>query len=1195
MTITSVTTKKVAAAVVGLAMLSVLSFALPVKAAGLTESQIQSILSLLSSFGADQSVITNVNSSLRGQATTGGTTTTAGAYTFSANLTVGSTGADVMALQKLLNSDSATQVAASGAGSPGNETSYFGPATRAAVIKFQTKYGISPTSGYFGPLTRAKASSMGGSTGSTGGTTTTPTQPVATGTGLSVAAASQPAASLAPDNATRIPFTRFMVTAGNDGDVVMNSVTVERTGLANNSAFSGVILIDENGNQLGIEKTLNSNNQATVGEAVTIPRGQTRTFTVAANRADTNSLAGQVASFSVIAVNTTAAVSGSLPIVGASHTINESLAIGSVTVSRGSTDPGSSQTKEVGTVGYTFSSVKVTAGSAEEIYFKSIRWNQTGSAGSGDLANMKTIVDGVEYPTTVSSDGKYYSTVFPGEGLLIAKGSSKDLSIKGDIIGGSNRGVDFDIAKRTDMYMLGKTFGYGIKAPAGDDSSGTDDSAFHTTDDPWYDASQVTVSSGTISVSSWTAVSSQNVAENLLNQPIGGFTIDVKGEPITVGTLKFGIGTDSSTANLADITNLTLVNESGAVVAGPKDGADTDGYELVSFSDSVTFPIGITRLTLKGKFGTDFANGDTITASTTASGWGSVTGQSTGNTVTPTPSSTVTSGATMTLKAGALTVSVSSVPIAQTVIAGSSQFTFANYIFDATASGEDLRVTSIPLYNSSSGTATDLTNCRLYDGSTVLNSSNVVNPSSHASTTSFVFDGAGLVLPKGTAKTLALKCDIKSGTTAAYWWGIDGDEDTNFTGVSGVTSGQTIAETFTESSGQVMTASAGGTLSVVLDTASPGYAIASSGSTGVELARIKFSAANEDVDLRQVALVLESVASNTPVDLVNREVKLYDGATLIGTAVFPTGDNATSSQISNFRIPRDGSKVLIVKGDIAGISASGPLTSSGDLLIVNYDTNNESGTDGTYGVGVSSGSNRVPTTGAVTSPSGVRITKSYPTLELLSVPSGTLVAGENKLYRFKVTAVGGDVAVAKFSFNVSSSTVAATTTSYAVYAYNDSGFSTADTSFSSTGLVNANSYFNGLGATTGVTAQVSNVDIYPNKSSATTTYIVPSGSTRYFEFRGTASNLRTDSGSESITVRLLGDSAFPTGAATLMLVAGTSAGASGVDNDTNDDFIWSPVSTTTQNTINDLDFTNGYQVSGLPADGMSTKTFTHTI
>jgi len=120
----------------------------------LTESQIQSILSLLSSFGADQTTINNVSASLNGQPTSGTGSSSTG-YTFSKDLTVGSTGADVMNLQKVLNGSADTQVSASGAGSPGNETSYFGNATKAAVIKFQTKNNISPAVGYVGPKTRA--------------------------------------------------------------------------------------------------------------------------------------------------------------------------------------------------------------------------------------------------------------------------------------------------------------------------------------------------------------------------------------------------------------------------------------------------------------------------------------------------------------------------------------------------------------------------------------------------------------------------------------------------------------------------------------------------------------------------------------------------------------------------------------------------------------------------------------------------------------------------------------------------------------------------------------------------------------------------------------------------------------------------------------------------------------------------------
>ncbi len=68
---------------------------------------------------------------------------------------------EILSVQRILNSDPATRVAQSGPGSPGRETSLYGPATRAAVQRFQLKHGIvkSPRdSGYgiVGPKTRAK-------------------------------------------------------------------------------------------------------------------------------------------------------------------------------------------------------------------------------------------------------------------------------------------------------------------------------------------------------------------------------------------------------------------------------------------------------------------------------------------------------------------------------------------------------------------------------------------------------------------------------------------------------------------------------------------------------------------------------------------------------------------------------------------------------------------------------------------------------------------------------------------------------------------------------------------------------------------------------------------------------------------------------------------------------------------------------
>ena len=74
---------------------------------------------------------------------------------FTKDSTVGSKGDDVKALQQFLNSKG-FKVADSGAGSLGNESTYFGKLTQAALAKFQKSVGITPAAGYFGPKTRAK-------------------------------------------------------------------------------------------------------------------------------------------------------------------------------------------------------------------------------------------------------------------------------------------------------------------------------------------------------------------------------------------------------------------------------------------------------------------------------------------------------------------------------------------------------------------------------------------------------------------------------------------------------------------------------------------------------------------------------------------------------------------------------------------------------------------------------------------------------------------------------------------------------------------------------------------------------------------------------------------------------------------------------------------------------------------------------
>lgn len=78
---------------------------------------------------------------------------------FTADLTLGSSGAQVTNLQKFL--------IARGFSIPAGATGYFGAQTQAAVAAFQASNGITPAAGYFGPVTRAKANALIGTTPTT--------------------------------------------------------------------------------------------------------------------------------------------------------------------------------------------------------------------------------------------------------------------------------------------------------------------------------------------------------------------------------------------------------------------------------------------------------------------------------------------------------------------------------------------------------------------------------------------------------------------------------------------------------------------------------------------------------------------------------------------------------------------------------------------------------------------------------------------------------------------------------------------------------------------------------------------------------------------------------------------------------------------------------------------------------------------
>ncbi|MBP9757125.1 MAG: peptidoglycan-binding protein [Candidatus Pacebacteria bacterium] len=1126
-------TKNVAAVLLGLGMiLSVFAFATPAKAQSTSDLQAQ-INALLAQIAALQAP---------GQQVGGASCAT----TFTMNLKLGSKGSEVMALQKFLNSIDGTQLATTGAGSPGNETSTFGPATKRAVIKFQEKYaadiltpvGLSKGTGNWFSSTRAKANTLC----STPTTPTTPTTPGTTPGTLAVSAGSQPANSLAPQGSARVPFTNFTLTNTSSAAVTVNGITVTRTGLASDAVFAGVVLLDQNGLQIGTPRTFDTNHMATIGETMTIQPGQSMTFTVAGNMASSlTAYAGQVAALQVTGVQTSSTVSGSLPISGANQTINASLAIGSATVMTSSFDPDSAQTKNIGDTAVKFSGVRITAGSAEDVRLFSVRWRINGSASSADISNVMTVINGTSYPTVVSADGRYYTTTVSG-GILMTKGNAVDVYVQGDITGSNSntRVIEFDIDRQSDIYIVGQTYGYGITPTASETlvtaSTGTHGSSFigsgSVSSQPFFQGSTVTVQGSSVTtIARATEVPSANIAVNVPGQALGGFVADIKGEALTVQTLTLNIsGVATTTTN--QVTNITLVNDAGVVVAGPVDASGN----VVTFNNSITISSGRHVYTIKGTVPAATANGGTFTLNTTPSSWTGITGQTTGNTVTISQGNFTMN--TMTVRGATLNITAAAQPAAQTIVAGGSSVVLANIQLDASQSGEDIRMNSLPVNMTN---VTGVSSCQLWNGATAVNTgSNTVNPTVGVNV--FSFDNS-LTIAKGTVVTLVVKCNLSSAATGAYTTGVitSGTQTYAATGVqsgTALTNNSNLTASTSNSGTQTVGSSS---VTVTTDPSSPSFAFAAGGTTGVTASALKFRATGEDMTLTELGLTGSAGIAS---DIV--QATIWNGATQVGTVTFTSGSTIATSTLSTpVNLPKDTDVTLTVKINVANVGSSQTGT-AGAVVTLNFS--------GAKATGNNSG-NTIYATGS-SSVAGVRIEHTYPTLALVSL--GSTGVADGKLMRFSMTAnAGGTLGVEEFNFTIATSS--ATATGLSLYAFTDSGFSTPVSSAASGQLNSA-----AIGGSGSVVVHTNNV--------TNGILQIPAGQTYYFELRASVAGVVSGS---SITTTLLGDT------------SGTNVGATSTLSTSN--LVWTPNSTTTA-TISDStnpDWRNGYGVPGLPASGLS--------
>lgn len=323
--------------------------------------------------------------------------------------------------------------------------------------------------------------------------------------GAEILSGEHPKETLLLQGALGVPFTTFTLKAGNE-EVEISEILVKLVGLGDKNIFESISIVDDSDADFDGEKIFRSDRTAVFKDSRTIQANSEMSFTVYGNLSE--ELAdydGQMPVLSVQSVSATKPVRGSLPILGATHTVNTSLRLGSATTLLSQFDPSVSKTQYINDVDVRFAGIRITAGTGEHLLFSGITFEQTGTAGPADIANVSVVADGISYLAVV--DEREYSVTFENP-IRIEKGQSIDVYIRGDITTtGSNRTLVFEIGAPDDIVLVGEQFGFqtgDISAEGNTATSGG--SVFITSDgtpegdvgDPFFAGSEISISHGAV-------------------------------------------------------------------------------------------------------------------------------------------------------------------------------------------------------------------------------------------------------------------------------------------------------------------------------------------------------------------------------------------------------------------------------------------------------------------------------------------------------------------------------------------------------------------------------------------------------------------------------------------------------------------------------------------------------------------------
>lgn len=946
-------------------------------AAGLTSNQVDSILSLLQSFGADQATINNVQAALTGQpvtttpATTGGSTAMA-SYTFSHDLTVGSRGADVTALQQFL-------VAKGDLVMPtGVAYGYFGSLTKDALAKFQAANNISPAAGYFGPITMKAVNAMEGSmtSGSTSGSTTGGT--VVSGV-MSVALASDsPAAGTVVSGQAAADFTNFVFSNGTAAPVTVTSLTVTRIGVSSDNTLTNVYLYV--GNNRVTDGTSLVNSQAVFSNSsglFIIPANSTVEASVRADVASTT--AGQSIGFAVMSASDIAAsggtFTGTYPVQGSLMNVANVQDLAGVSMS-GAPTPNDASQVNAGTMNAIVWSEPVSV-SQRTVYLKYARFREIGSVQTDALQNIGLYLDGSQIATAnMNSDGTVIFNMTSNPVSLNT--GSHTLEVHADVVKGSSRTFSFSIQTPSDIVFTDSNYGVNI----------TPSATFPLT------TAQTTVQAGSISITTDPTFTTNQTLISASNVTLGQWVAKAYGEDMRVGSLQATI-TLTGTTTATDYINNIAVYVNGAQVGSAQNWTPGTGNGL---SKTLTFGSGNLFTLQAGQSATIAVKGDTSFASTStqsemvtltapANSWqglSSYTTKPTSNKDFP--------GQSLSFTSGSLTVAANPAYSNQTLASNVTKQEIASYVLQA-SNVDSVSVTQVSVNLGGSLDPTTYLSNLTISGNGISQIQPVLPQSSNTFPVNFT-------IQPGQSETINVYADVGNATGTVT--------STMVVAARAVTSQAQVGNSANPATGQTISIGNGTLGTPVLvqsQSLQPQYVIG--GVQNQTLATYNIVAAGGAANVTELDFSVSSASTSI--------VSIGVGGT--NSTVAYTGSTGTAD-ISGLSIAIPGNNYagtdIPVTVGFAPVGPSGsasPTTSTLTLTGMKYTSGGTTITTSTLNVPANT----------------VMLVASAPTLSVTNTNNSGLAIGQDHLFDFTLGSQGGTIQVATTTFAVSVTGVSSST------------------------------------------------------------------------------------------------------------------------------------------------------------------------